>query len=141
MHVVFPGELARHDSLAGNSPLWRRPEPWTQTLQRSLNAGLESEGIAATSMVVIGSPADAVQQAVKDEKAGLVVPGIAKDADMDRIQLGSTAGVLVCHSNVPVLNVRRRARTAYGHVVIATDFPSHRYMPCDWQHAGSRARA
>jgi nucleotide-binding universal stress UspA family protein len=122
LHVVSPAESSRHDRLAGNSPSWRRPEPWAQTLERLLRADLESEGIAATSRVVIGSTTDAVQQASVDERAGLVVLGISKDADMDRIQLGSTADALVRHADVPVLNVRRRARAAYGHVVIATDF-------------------
>jgi nucleotide-binding universal stress UspA family protein len=44
----------------------------------------------------------------------------AKDAPMDRIQPGSDS--LVRHSRVPVLNVRGRARAAYQHVVVATDF-------------------
>ncbi len=41
---------------------------------------------------------------------------------MDRIQLGSTVDTLVRHSRVPVSNVRRRARSAYRHIVVATDF-------------------
>lgn len=122
VHVADTGELARHDNLTGRLPSWRRPEPWAQTLQRLLREDLEAEGIVATSEVLTGSPPDVVQQAVMDRNAGLVVLGVAKDADMDRIQLGSTADALVRHSNVPVLNVRRRARAAYGHVVIATDF-------------------
>lgn len=122
-HVVHAAEVARRDQLAGSAPSWRRPESWAQTLQRTLGADLDAEGIAATARVVIGAPAAAaVQQALADEGAGLVVLGVAKDARMDRIQLGSTVDTLVRHSRVPVLNVRGRARAAYRHVVVATDF-------------------
>lgn len=87
-----------------------------------LRADLAAEGITATSRVVIGSTADAVLQGAADNSAGLVVLGIAKDARMDRIQLGSPVDTLVRRSRVPVLNVRRRARGAHSHVVVATDF-------------------
>jgi nucleotide-binding universal stress UspA family protein len=121
-HVVHAAEVAAHDRLSSGAPSWRRPESWSQTLERALRADLAAEGIAATSRIVIGSTADAVLQGAADDSAGLVVLGIAKDARMDRIQLGSTADTLVRRSRVPVLNVRRRARGAYRHVVVATDF-------------------
>ncbi|KWT82847.1 hypothetical protein WDL1CHR_06350 [Variovorax sp. WDL1] len=121
-HVVDATEIARRDQLTSSAPSWRRPESWSQTLERTLSADLEAEEITATSKIVIGSPAEAVQQAVTGDRAGLVVLGIAKDARMDRIQLGSTVDALVRHSRVPVLNVRGRARAAYRHVVVATDF-------------------
>lgn len=120
-HVVHAAEVAAHDRLSSGAPSWRRPESWSQTLERALRADLAAEGIAATSRVVIGSTADAVLQGATDD-ADLVVLGIAKDARMDRIQLGSTVDTLVRRSRVPVLNVRRRARSAYRHVVVATDF-------------------
>ncbi len=121
-HVVHAADVAAHDRLTSGAPSWRRPESWAQTLERALRADLAGECIAATSTVVIGSPTEAVLQAATDDGAGLVVLGIAKDARMDRIQLGSTVDTLVRRSRVPVLNVRRRARDAYRHVVVATDF-------------------
>lgn len=121
-HVVHATEIARRDQLTSDAPSWRRPESWSQTLERTLSADLEAEGITATSKIVIGSPAEAVQQAVTADRAGLVVLGIAKDARMDRIQLGSTVDALLRRSRVPVLSVRGRARAAYRHVVVATDF-------------------
>jgi nucleotide-binding universal stress UspA family protein len=124
-HAVHPAEVAERDRLMGDGPSWRRPESWTQTLQRRLNADLAAEGIQARSKVLVGSAATAVQQAVNDDEAGLVVLGVAKDARMERIQLGSTVDALVRGSRVPVLNVRSRARGPYRHVVIATDFSEH----------------
>lgn len=121
-HVVHPAEAAQRERLMSSVPSWRRPGSWTQMLERALSDDLAAEGISTTSRVVVGSPADAVQHGIEDDGAGLVVLGIAKDARMDRIQLGSTVDALVRHSRVPVLNVRGRARTVYRHVVVATDF-------------------
>jgi nucleotide-binding universal stress UspA family protein len=121
-HVVPVVEVSRRDGLTNVVPSWRRPESWAQALQRTLEDDLEAEGIAATAKVLIGSPAEAVQQAATEEGAGLVVLGIAKDARMDRIQLGSTVDALVRHSRVPVLNVRGRARAPYRHVAVTTDY-------------------
>lgn len=124
-HAVHPSDVAERDRLTGSAPSWRRPESWTQTLQRSLDADLAAEGIRARSTVLVGHAATAVQQAVGSTDAGLVVLGIAKDARMERLQLGSTVEALVRGSRVPVLNVRGRARGPYRHVVIATDFSDH----------------
>jgi nucleotide-binding universal stress UspA family protein len=121
-HVVHAAEVARHDRLTSAAPSWRRPESWALTLERMLRADLAAEGIAATPKVVLGPMPDAVLEAAAEVDAGLVVLGIAKDARMDRIQLGSTVDALVRRSRVPVLNVRNRARGAYRHVVVATDF-------------------
>ncbi|MCC6250591.1 MAG: universal stress protein [Rubrivivax sp.] len=121
-HVVHPAEVARHDRPTSTAPSWRRPESWALTLERMLRADLAAEGIAATSNVVVGSAPGAVLEAAVAQNAALVVLGVAKDATMDRIQLGSTVETLVRGSRVPVLNVRSRARGAYGHVVVATDF-------------------
>lgn len=121
-HVVHAAQVAARDRLTSGAPSWRRPESWAQTLERALRADLAAEGIAATSKLVIGSATEAVLQAATDDGAELVVLGVATDAWMDRIQLGSTVDTLVRRSRVPVLNVRRRARDAYRHVVVATDF-------------------
>lgn len=92
-HAVHAAEVAAHDRHTSGAPSWRRPESWAQTLEQALRADLAGEGIAATSKVVIGSATEAVLQAATDDGAGLVVLGIAKDARMDRIQLGSTVEI------------------------------------------------
>jgi nucleotide-binding universal stress UspA family protein len=121
-HVVHAAEVARRDRLGAGMPSWRRPESWAQTLERALRRDLAAEGIDATARIVIGSTAEALPKEVADDGAGLVVLGIAKDARIDRIQLGSTVDTLVRRSPAPVLNVRLRAHHAYRHVVVATDF-------------------
>lgn len=121
-HVVHSAEVARRDRLTSGVPSWRRPESWTKTLEQSLKSDLQAQGIAAQARIVVGWPADAIQQAVSNDGVGLVVLGIAKDAPMDRVQLGSTVDTLVRHSRVPVLNVRGRPLAPYRHVVVATDF-------------------
>jgi nucleotide-binding universal stress UspA family protein len=122
VHAVSAAEVTHRDRLSGEMPSWRRLEPWTSTLERHLRTDLAAEGICASSLVVVGSPAEVVMGALANSAPSLIVLGIAKDARMDRIQLGSTVDNLVRHSRVPVLNVRSRARAPYRHVVVATDF-------------------
>jgi nucleotide-binding universal stress UspA family protein len=121
LHAVSPAEAAFRDR-GPAPPAWRRPEPWVRTVERRLQEDLAAEGIDATVRVVTDAPAQAVLAAVAGDPAALVVLGIAKDAHMERLQLGSTADSLVRHATVPVLNVRSRARAPYKHVVTATDF-------------------
>jgi nucleotide-binding universal stress UspA family protein len=121
-HAVEAPRVARAEQPTADAPAWRRPEPRSQTLERRLRADLEAEGVAATASVVLGSAPDAVLQAAADSRADLVVLGIAKDAPLDRVQHGSTTDAFVRRSRLPVLNVRSRARGAYRHVVVASDF-------------------
>lgn len=121
-HVVHTEEVARRDGASGSVPSWRRPESWTATLERKLAEELAAEGITAKAKIFQSSEPDPVLRAAAYEDANLVVLGIAKDAPMDRIQLGSTVDSLVRRSRVPVLNVRNRPRGPYRHVVVATDF-------------------
>lgn len=121
-HVADAGEMAQHDRLSIGSPSWRRPESWVETLERALRGDLTAEGIVAHVAVLQGSTAEALLEAAKVGSADLLVLGISTDARMDRIQWGSTSDALVRRTHVPVLNVRRRARHEYRHVVVATDF-------------------
>lgn len=122
VHAVSPSEVAHRERMCGGAPSWRRSEPWTSTLERRLRDDLVAEGISASCSVVVGAPADAVLEASGRDGNSLVVLGIAKDAYLDRIQLGSTVDSLVRHARVAVLNVRLRGSTPYGHVLVATDF-------------------
>lgn len=121
-HVVHNADVDRHDRLMSTAPSWRRPESWAKALERTLRDDLAAEDITAKALIVVGSTADSVLRAANDDGAGLIVLGMAKDAPLDCIQLGSTVDTLVRQSRVPVLNVRRRVRGAYRHVVVATDF-------------------
>ena len=122
VHAVSAARVAHRDHLVGSVPSWRRSESWTSTLDRHLRADLAAEGISVSSAVIVGAPGEAVMEASVRVGASLIVLGIAKDARMDRIQLGSTVDSVVRNARVPVLNVRSRARSPYRHVVVATDF-------------------
>lgn len=78
-HVLHAAKVARRDSPSSGAPSWRRPESWAQKMERVLRADLAAEGIAATSRVAIGSPADAVLQGAANDSASLVVLGITED--------------------------------------------------------------
>lgn len=121
-HVVHPADVERHATPPLSQPAWYSADPWNEVVQRRLAAELAAEGIDAAARVIVGAPGEAVREAVLDAAADLVVLGVAKDAGMARLQLGSTVDDLVRRARVPVLNVRRRVRGAYAQVVVATDF-------------------
>ncbi len=121
-HVVHPADVEKHATPPLGQPAWYRAEPWNEIVQRRLAKELAAEGVEAVARVVVGAPSEAVREAAVDAAAELVVLGVAKDAGMARVQLGSTVDDMVRRARVPVLNVRRRVRGAYGHVIVATDF-------------------
>lgn len=43
-HVVHAAEVAAYDRLSNGAPSWRRPESWSQTLERAPRADLAAEG-------------------------------------------------------------------------------------------------
>ncbi len=122
VHAVDPAESARNDRFARVLPAWRRPQDWQATAAGRLRQDLSTEGITAVARVAEGVPADAVLEVAREDKADLIITGIARDDPLMRIQLGSTVDRLVREAPAPVLTVRRRASHAYRHVVMATDF-------------------
>lgn len=122
VHAVLPGTISRHEQRVESLPSWRKPEPWLTTVARRLGDELSAEKIAAAQRVVAGHPAHVVAQAAQVAGAALIVCGLGHDDRLDRLQLGSTIDWLIREGPAPVLNVRRRARTPYRHVVVATDF-------------------
>lgn len=122
VHVLHPAEVETHAMPPLGKHEWHSAEPWNETVRRRLVDELVAEGLEAEVRVSIGDSADSLRETVDQAAAELVVLGIAKDAAMARIQLGSTVDNLVRHARVPVLSVRRRAKTRYAHVVVATDF-------------------
>jgi nucleotide-binding universal stress UspA family protein len=71
-----------------------------------------------------GEPAEIIESVVASEGSGLIITGIARERPFARhpVVLGKTVEQLLRRSPTPVLIVRNRARAAYQHILIATDF-------------------
>lgn len=117
-------------------PSWHRPPDAVaiakQRIRQGLRADLGDAVEKATVLIEEGDPADAIERVVASARPDLVVTGIARErlfASRPAI-LGRTVEQLLRRLPVPILIVRNRARSAYQHVVVATDLsvPSARAL-------------
>ncbi|MCU0897405.1 MAG: universal stress protein [Burkholderiales bacterium] len=76
----------------------------------------------ASTVVVVGSPAEVIAERAAAGAADLVVIGAHGRNFLRELFLGSTAIRVLSRSAVPVLIVRRAPEHPYGSVVVGTDF-------------------
>lgn len=68
-----------------------------------------------------GRPAEVVLDVVREQGCDLVVTGIARNDPFGNLLLGGMAGAVVRKARTPVLVVKKRTRSRYRRVVIASD--------------------
>ena len=75
-------------------------------------------------LVEEGDPAEVIERIAAAEGCELIVTGIAREEPfaLRPFTLGKTVDRLLRRSPIPILIVRNRARSAYEHIVVATDF-------------------
>mgnify|MGYP001225182655 CR=1 FL=1 len=113
LHVLEKGRAAMTEDA-------RRSEE--VRLHDLLRAELGDHAGEAETRIARGPVGDTVVAVAGEAGADLVVSGVARYDELGDFVLGSTVDRLVRHSSVPVLIVKKRARTAYDDIVIATDF-------------------
>ena len=69
-------------------------------------ARLNKDGVTATSLIKIGTPVDAINQAVDDHHCDLVVMGTHGRSGLRHLVAGSVTERVVRSSRVPVLTIR-----------------------------------
>jgi nucleotide-binding universal stress UspA family protein len=112
-------------------PTWHRPPDATTIMKQRIRQGLQSDlGEAldeAEILIEEGNPADVIQRVALSGQIDLVITGIAREGAFATrpVVLGKTVEQLLRHLPLPILIVRDRARGAYRHVVVATDFSGH----------------
>lgn len=110
------------------APSWSRPPDVTAIAKERIKQGLRTElgdvVERATVRIEEGDPGEAIERIVTSEGADLVVTGIARERVFARhaVALGKTVEQLLRRLRVPILVVRNRARSAYQHIVVTTDF-------------------
>lgn len=107
----------RHAAMADDT---RRAEE--VRLHGMLRAEFGSHTGATETRIARGPVGDTVVAVAAETGADLVVTGVARYDELGDFVLGSTVDRLVRHSAVPVLVVKKRARTTYDDIVVATDF-------------------
>ena len=109
-------------------PSWRRPPDAATAMKQRIRQGLRSDLGDAVEKAHIrveeGNPAEVIERVVSSEQADIVVTGIAREGMFASrpVVLGKTVEQLLRRLPVPILIVKNRARDAYQHIVVTTDF-------------------
>jgi nucleotide-binding universal stress UspA family protein len=111
-------------------PSWRRAPDPAQIALEQLRQDVADAAVRMTAVVERGDPAEAVLRAVVARQCDLIVTGLARDETLGRLGLGATVNRLLRSATVPLLIVKRRARSPYRKIVVGTDFsdPSQRAL-------------
>jgi len=109
-------------------PSWHRPPDAAMRMKQRIRQGLGTDlGEAiekATILIEEGNAAEVIERVAISEQVDLVVTGIAREGPFAQrpVVLGKTVEQLLRRLPIPILIVRNRARDAYQHVVVTTDF-------------------
>jgi nucleotide-binding universal stress UspA family protein len=99
-------------------------ETWTDAAHEEL-AGIirgVAPGIEVEAIVRVGKPWKEILDTAREREADLVCLGNSGHGAVERWLLGSTAGNVVRHSDVPVLIVRDRVLTDVRRILVPVDF-------------------
>ncbi len=126
LHVHEPRQV---DLTAGHlEPSWRRPPDADaiarQRIRDALHSDVGDQLERVTVLVEEGEPADVIARTAADRGIDLLITGIARESPFSPqpVVLGRTVERLLRVPSPPLLIVRQRARSAYRHVLVATDF-------------------
>lgn len=109
-------------------PSWHRPPDAAAMMKQQIRQGLRTDlGDAIDKAVILieeGDPAEVIERVAIAEQVDLVVTGIAREGAFASrpVVLGKTVEQLLRRLPMPLLIVRNRARDAYRHIVVTTDF-------------------
>jgi nucleotide-binding universal stress UspA family protein len=121
LHAIEdPSALQRRNE--ARKPTRRRPFDPVETAQRQLTQDLHGFAGRFRAIVREGEPAHVIASVAAELGCELIVTGLARDETLGRFMLGTTVDRLLRRTHEPVLVVRRRARSAYQNIVVATDF-------------------
>ncbi len=109
-------------------PSWSRPPDAVAITRQRIRQGLQADLGDAIEKADIhigeGDPAAVLERIATSERVDLVITGIARERVFASRPVipGKTVDQLLRRLPVPILVVRNRARAAYQHIVVATDF-------------------
>lgn len=89
--------------------IYESQKRWAEKALADRVAALEAQGIAARSLLVVGTPADEIVRAAERERADLIVLGTHGRGAVGRFFLGSVADRVVRTAPCPVVTVREAA--------------------------------
>lgn len=128
MTVIEPDATVPQPGSRLETPGWYVEQNPLQVATRRLARDAGTEDVNAAVRVEQGHAGRNLLRVAEEEGCSLVVTGVARHEAFGRMVLGSTVDWLVRHSQLPVLVVRERARSAYRSLVAASDWsPSSKH--------------
>ena len=111
--------------LAG-MPTEKAKEPATEIARRRANRLLQAEvsntgDVRPRIVIDEGNAAAVVLKAAQMEGADLIVTGTAGLSPLGQLLLGGTTARLVAQATAPVLVVKKRGKSPYARIIVATD--------------------
>lgn len=125
LHVVFPNEGVENNvySAFWIDEYYKQRERDLRNWSRRLARKDAYKNVTIRSQCTIGFPAASVSDAVKKEKADMVVMGTTGATGLRGVFLGSVASSVIARTKIPVLVVPQKASYAeQAKAVFATDF-------------------
>jgi len=122
VHALEQDESFYTEGFEDQLPSWRRSADPARIAEAQLRRDMADRVEDVTVVVEKGNAADLVARVAEAEGCDIVVTGIARDETLGRFGLGNTVDRLLRRLKTPILIVRQRVRTAYGHIVVASDF-------------------
>ena len=119
-----PGEMSRRPAL----PSWHGLPDAVSVARQRVAQGLRAdlgEGVRKAAVFVEeGEPAEVIERIAAAEGCELIITGTAREQPfvLRPYTLGKTVDRLLRRSSTSILIVRNRTRSAYEHIVAATDF-------------------
>lgn len=103
-------------------PSWKQPPDPLSAARKNILADLSDVAEKATILIEEGDPVELIVRTADRENCELIVIGVARNELLGQFSLGRTVDRLIRWSRTPLLIVKNRAKYAYHHIVVATDF-------------------
>jgi nucleotide-binding universal stress UspA family protein len=116
-YVMAPAEAVGRDV-----PAWHRAPDMAESVRWRIRRDLAGDLANVEIRVEEGDPAERLLAVAERDACDLIVTGVARDAGLGRMLVGTTINQLVRRSSVPVLVVKDRAAGPYQNIAVATDF-------------------
>ncbi len=128
LHVYEEFEESTLSYRQRHVPSWKASPDAAATAKLRIEQGLREDlgGTVAKATIRIeqGEPAEVIEGVAESEGTDLIVTGIAREGPFAArpVILGKTVEQLLRRVPTPILIVKNRARSSYGHVLVTTDF-------------------
>jgi nucleotide-binding universal stress UspA family protein len=120
--LIIAHVIAAADDTGREVPAWYRTPDMAESARWRIRRDLAADLANAEIRVEEGDTVERLLAVAERDACDLIITGVARDAGLGRMLVGTTINHLVRRSSVPVLMVKDRAAGPYQNIAVATDF-------------------